>query len=270
MMNKKLNQLMIEVKNIVWMKRTRITLYIVIVLWVAVATQILVNRVFQEEVEITEAFYKSDTHEMQSSLEVVAEYETEYLSDDNKKDLIHIIGDSIGLIIDNDITVWEEDKRSEYIFYKQARQASTEIKIISVEQEEEEPVKMKHYIIVRLSILDGIQGIDQYKKILEATLDDLGIENKQITLKYEGNREGDLTSEQKHDLAVLLVDELQGNIALEYDEGDLYTIYAYTGMLNEYVTSMGNKINIQIAISYNEMTNKTKISLATPINNDSW
>lgn len=270
MESNKLENFIHGVKNIFHMKRTRVTLYIAVVLWVALGTQIVVNRIFQEEVQITEAFIKSDTHEMQSSLEVVAEYETEYLSEDNKKDLIRIIADAIGLIIDDDITIWEEDNRSEYIFYKQAKQASTEIKIISVEQEKEEPVKMKHYIIVRLSILEGIQGIDQYKKILEKTLTDLGIDNKQLTLKYEGCKEGDLTSLQKHEMASLLVEELQGKIALEYDEGDLYTVYAYTGMLGEYVTSMGNKINIQIAITYNELTNKTKISLATPVNNDSW
>jgi predicted RNA-binding protein Jag len=105
---------------------------------------------------------------------------------------------------------------------------------------------------------------------LEKTLDDLGVTSEQITMKYEGNKEGDLTSLQKHEIAELLVKELQGEIALEYDEGDLYTIYAYTGMLNDYVTSMGNKINVQIAITYNELTNKTKIALATPINNESW
>jgi hypothetical protein len=96
------------------------------------------------------------------------------------------------------------------------------------------------------------------------------MKDTQITLKYEGNKEGDLTSEQKHEVAQLLVDELQGKIAMEYDEGDLYTVYAYTGMLKEYITSMDNKINIQIAISYNELTNKTKIELATPVIGEDW
>jgi hypothetical protein len=41
-------------------------------------------------------------------------------------------------------------------------------------------------------------------------------------------------------------------------------------MLKEYVTTMDNKINIQIAISYNELTNKTRIELATPIIEEDW
>jgi hypothetical protein len=98
----------------------------------------------------------------------------------------------------------------------------------------------------------------------------LEVKDMQVTLKYEGNQEGDLTSEEKHEVAQLLVDELQGEIALEYDEGDMYTVYAYTGMLKEYVTTMDTKINIQIAIAYNEVSNKTRITLATPIIGDSW
>lgn len=268
--NDKMIKLMKQLKHTFSLKRTRITLYMAAVLWLAVVTQVVVNRYFQEEVQITEAFVKSDTEEMQSSLEVVAEYRTGVLSDAEKKDLINNLAEKIGLNMDEDITIWEEDTRSEYFIYKKAKKATTEIKIVSVEAEEDAVTQIKHYIIIRLSILQGIKSIDKYKSILEDALQDLDIKNKQITMEYEGSREGNLTSIQKHEIAMLLVNELQGKIALEYDEGDLYTVYAYTGMLNEYVTSLGNKINIQIAISYNELTNKTKITLATPIMNDSW
>lgn len=248
--------------NTISLRRTKITLYVATVLWVAVATQMLVNRVFQEEVRITEAFVKTNTDEMQSSIELAAEYRTGDMSAEEKKTIICDLAAKIGLTIDKEISVWEEGDRSEYYFFKRAKKAISEIKVISVDN--------KHYIIVRLSIQDGIAGIDKYKSILETALKKLQVKDMQTTLKYEGNQEGDLTSEQKHNMAQLLVEELQGEIALEYDEGDLYTVYGYTGMLKEYVTTMDTKINIQIAISYNEVSNKTRITLATPIINDSW
>ncbi len=249
-------------KNTLSLRRTKITLYVATVLWVAVATQMLVNRVFQEDVKITEAFVKTNTDEMQSSVEIAAEYRTGNLSAEEKKTLICDLAAKIGLTIDKEISVWEEGDRSEYYFFKRAKKAISEIKVISVEN--------KHYIIVRLSIQEGITGIDKYKNTLEEAFQKLQVKDMQTTLKYEGNQEGDLTNEQKHEVAQLLVDELQGEIALEYDEGDMYTVYAYTGMLKEYVTTMDTKINIQIAISYNEVTNKTRITLATPIISDSW
>jgi archaellin len=268
--NSKWNGFTGALRKIVATKRMKLSLYIVMVLWVAVAAQILVNRLFQEDIQITEAFVKTEAEEMQSGIEIAGEYKTGFLSDQDKKNLICDLAAKIGLIIDKDISVWEEGTRSEYYFYKQAQNASSEIKLISVEQEDEDAVKMRHYIIIRLSISEGIQSIDKYKSILEETFDRLEVKDTQVTLKYEGNKDGNLTPEQKHEIAQLLVDDLQGKIALEYDEGDLYTVYAYTGMLKEYITSMDNKINIQIAISYNELTNKTKIELATPVLSDNW
>lgn len=258
------------IKNTFSLKRTKFTLYIAAVLWLAVATQIVITRMFQDEFQITEAFVKTKTEEMQSSLEVVAKYKSGFLSDEEKEQLIHRIGDAIGLVVDDEITVWEENGRDEYYFYKKAKEASTEIKLVSMEKEEDGVTRINHYIIVRLSILKGIQSIDKFKDALEKELNLMKVEDQQVTLKFEGNRVGDLTTDQKHELAMLLVDELQGEIALEYDEGDIYTVYGYTGMLQEYITSLGNKINIQIAITYNELTNKTKISLATPIMSESW
>ena len=139
-----------------------------------------------------------------------------------------------------------------------------------METEEENAVVMKHYIIVRLNILQSISSIDRYKSLLEEAFKKLDTDNLQITLKYEGSREGNLTTEQKYEVAELLIKELQGEMVMDYDEGDLYTVYAYTGMLNEYITTLGTKINVQITVSYNELTNKTKITLATPIMEDGW
>lgn len=258
-----------KLRQLFSLRRTKYTLYIVIVLWVAVGTQMLMNRFFREEFRITEAFVKSDTEEIQSSIEIIAEYQSGYLSKEEKEKVIYSLADEIGLTIDDDILLWEEHNRSECYFFKQAKQASSEIKIVSIQQEGDSAL-INNYIITRIIVKQGIESIDKYKQILEKAFHDLKVKDKQITLQFEGNREGNLSNTQKHEMAKLLVEELQGEIAIEYDEGDLYTVYAYTGMLNEYIISMGNKINIQIAITYNELTNKTRITMATPILNDSW
>lgn len=270
MTDNRLNDLFNRLKHTLVLKRTRVTIYIAAVLWVAVATQMIMNKIFTQELQITEAFVKSDAEEMRSSLEIAAEFKSDFLSEEARRNIIYDLADSIGLIIDKDIMVEEEEKRVEYSFSKLAKQASTEIKLISMEEKEGSTVRMRHYIIVRLSVSDGIQSIDRYKKALEKAYGKLEVKNKQLTLKYEGNKEGNLTADQKKEIASGLVKELQGETALEYDEGDLYTVYAYTGMLKDYVTSLGNKINVQIAITYNELNNKTKITLATPILNESW
>lgn len=245
-------------------------LYIVAVLWLAVVTQIIVNKTFRKELKITDAFIKSDTDEMQSRLEIIAEYEADTVDVALAERIITELADSIGLKIDSDIKIWEDTDRIEYSYHKQARQAFTELKLISLADRKDDESSMKHYIIARLNLQKSIKSIEKYKKLLEAALNKQGIKNKQVTLEYEGIREGNLTAEKKHELAKLLIDELHGELALEYDEGDLYTAYAYSGMLNEYIVVNGAKINIQLVIAYNETSNKTKVSLATPIMNEDY
>ncbi|MDF2538921.1 MAG: putative rane protein [Herbinix sp.] len=270
MNNAKLAYFLDTIKHIFSLKRTKITLYMVVVLWLAVVTQVIVNRVFHEELRITEAFVKSNAEEMQSSIEVIAEYSGGFLSEEDKKSIIESLADAIGLEIDREIKVDKEGVRTEYYYYKKAKQATSEIKVVSIEQEEDAAVKTKHYIIVRLGISKSIESIDRYKSKIENALEKLGVNYQQITMQFDGTYEGSLTAAEKNDIVSLLVDELQGKKAIEYDEGDLYTVYAYTGLLNEYIVSNGYKVNIQIAITYNELTNRTKVTLATPILNHNW
>ncbi|MBH1940717.1 YwmB family TATA-box binding protein [Mobilitalea sibirica] len=268
--NKKLKYIYDLVKQTLSLKRTKFTLYIAVVLWLAFATQIIVNRVFHESFQITQAFVKTNAIGQQSSIEIIAECKNDFLSEEDKKLIIHKIADSIGLTIDKDISVSREGARSEYSFEKQAKSANTMIKIVSLEQKQEDAIKINHYIVVRLSILRGMQSIDQYKTVLNKTLDSVGIDQKQVTLQYEGSLNGRLTLNEKDRIANLLVEELKGDIAIKYDEEDLYTVYGYTGLINEFVTSTGSKVNIHIAITYDEKEDKTKVLLATPIINQSW
>lgn len=247
-------------------RRMKLTLYVAVVLWVAVLAQITVNQMFHQDIQITEAFIKSETENMESTLEIIADYKDGEMTDTDKKHIINTIAASIGLNIDNSYTSWSDEERSELLVYKQAKQASTQIKVVSLNEDD----IYKNYIIIQLSLSRGIQNIDYYKKIVEEQLGNLGVKDEQVILKYEGSREGELTLEEKRTLASTLIAELQGDVALEYDEGDLYTVYGYTGMLKEYISSMGNKINVQVAITYNEMKDSTKIVLATPILNESY
>ena len=259
-----------RIKSTFSIKQLRITLYIVIVLWVAVGAQMIINQVFHTQVQITEAFVKSDTAKMQSTLQIIAQYDKPTLSEVEKEKIIQSLAQSIGLILVDEITVIKEESRSESFVYKKAKKATTELKVASIEEKESGTSKLSHYIITRLSVSDRIGSIDEYKRKLEKAIKAIGVINLQTTMKYEGSKVGSLTKNQKHEIAQALIKDLQGKIAMEYDEGDMYTVYGYTGMLNDYVKSLGNKINIQIAITYNEMTDKSTITLATPIINDSY
>ncbi|HPU64122.1 MAG TPA: YwmB family TATA-box binding protein, partial [Mobilitalea sp.] len=240
------------------------------VLWLAVITQIVVNRIFFKGFEIAEAFVITGTEDIECSLEIVVQHPDEFLSENDKKDIIRYIADAIGLNIDKDIEIIKDNERTEYVFQKQAKKAETALKVVSLVQDIDSEVKMKHYVIARLKIKESIKSLEKYRELLENAFDKLGIDKKQVTVQYEGYITGLMTKESKEAMARQLVNELKGEIAFEYWQNDNYTVYAYTGLIDEFIESAGCKINIQIAMSNDENSKKTKIYLASPIINSGW
>ena len=59
-------------------------------------------------------------------------------------------------------------------------------------------------------------------------------------------------------------------IAYENRKEDLFTVYAYSGLIEEYITVAGSKVNMQIAMSYDEKKDITFVYLATPFLNDGY
>lgn len=252
------------------LRRTKITLYIAAVLWIAVFTQIVMNRVFFNSYEIAEAFVKTNTEDMECSLEVIAQHHSEFLSEADKKDILNHLADSIGLDINSDISIVSEGEKTEYSYYKLAKKAETSIKIVSIQEEIDRDIRIRHYIVVRLNIKESINSIRKYRKLIEEYLDGLNIRERQVNVLYEGLVDGLMSKADKEEMASLLVKELQGEVAFDYRQGESYTVYAYTGLIDEYIETVGCKINIQIAMTCDELLGKTKIYLATPIINQSW
>ena len=60
------------------LKRTKITLYIVAVLWLSLVTQIIMNRVFLQDLKIAEAFVKTNSEELECNLEIIAEHHMDF------------------------------------------------------------------------------------------------------------------------------------------------------------------------------------------------
>jgi len=253
------------IKGIFSPKRIQITLYLAMVLWIAVITQVAINHLFLKDFQITEAFIKTEMEEMESSLEIIAESQSEFLSETDKKDIILKIANAINLNVDSDVRVIKEGSYSEYSYTKEAKRANTEIKVISLEEETKGIAQMRHYIIIRINVLKGIKSIEKLKNDINKTLMDLGVSNKQITMEFAGAYNGLISKDDKKSIVRDLVKDLHGEIILEYEEDELFTVYAYTGLINDYIMSLDSKVNIQIAVTYDEELNKTKISLATPI-----
>lgn len=270
------------VKEVLDNKRIRAMTYIIVLLWVAVGAQFIVNRFFVTKGNIMQAFVNTNSGLMESTLEITAPYGTGYLTEEDKKSLIMYITNGLGVGVNQDIEVLSEGNRQESVFTKLAKRASTTVKVISLYgddtteafvQTNDKDGDVNHYLLVRLTIFEDVSNdILEYEEKLKEVFENLDVEDKNIntTLQFSGAFAGDLSLETKNKIADRMIDSLKGEVVYENREDNLYTIYAYTGLLSEYITVDKSKINIQVAMTYEENTDRTRIYLATPIISGDW
>ena len=188
------------------------------------------NYMFFKDFKIAEAFVMTNTKDMECDLEVIAEYNNNFLSETDKKNILYHIADAIGLRFDEEITVSKVDTLTEYSYHKQAKKAKTTLKIISMEQETDSTITMKHYIVVRLNIKESIKSIENYRKMIEDSLLELDIKQKQVTVQY---RVFQVYAHEGQEASTSSSQWCRVNSI--HQQGESYTVYAYTGLINEYI-----------------------------------
>ncbi|BCJ96717.1 hypothetical protein acsn021_42860 [Anaerocolumna cellulosilytica] len=266
-----LSSLSKEFKKIMIEKKSKMTIYVLGVLWIAVIMQIAVNNFLIPKSNILEAFISTNTEVSSFELEMVADYGNNYLSESDKRDLVVFIAGKIGLTANKDVIVNRNGEDSEALLQKIGKNSETLIKVISKEQENEEGIpELKHYIIVDLKLYENLDSILEYHKLLDKVFKEIKTNKVETTMQLSSKYKGRLSLDNMNTLADRMVDNLQGKIAYDNRSEKLFTIYAYTGLLDEYVTSMGTKINIHVAMNYDETTDSTNVYLGTPVINGGY
>lgn len=271
----------LPLKEVLAKKYMRFFIGVVVLLWIAVGSQYLATKLFAKEGDIMEAFIATNTGLMESTLEMTAEYSNQYMTIKEKEDLIDYIARGLGIQTRKEFRENTTENRQEVVFEKQAQRASTVIKLVTIGGSEsvdafaqaQEQNKITQYLIVRIKIYeDANNDILYYQDQIESLYHSAEIAkgNVHTTLQLCGNYAGDLLMATKDKISKDMIHALEGRIVYENKDEDLYTVYAYTGLLDEYITLEHSKINIQVAISYDEEIDCTKVYLATPIITQDW
>jgi hypothetical protein len=188
------------------------------------------------------------------------------LTEHDKQALIGYLADAIGVRMDGEITSRETDVSQVYSYTKQARQAATTIKAITLRED-----TSRTYLYVELEIYQDTEyDILNYRDIILGTLKDMGVKQAETTLQLLGAYSGKLPVSEWDKLADKMIGNLSGKVIYENRDEDLYTIYAYSNMLSEYITVENKKINMQVAMRYEADNDRTVLYLATPIIRGEW
>lgn len=266
-----MNAYMTQIKHLFMDRKSKITIYVISVLWIAVIMQVAVNAFIRPNGNLLEAFVNTNSEVSSFELEMAANYGNGFLSESDKKDLITYIGKKIGLQIDNDLIVNRDYGDCEVYINKVGKNAETLIKIISIKKDDSNDLAtFNHYIIVRLKLFTNPDSILEYRNVISDVFNELKVSDVQTNMQISSNYRGKLGLDQMNKIADSMIENLSGKVAYENRDDKLFTIYGYTGLLPEYVSSLGNKINIHVAIHYDEGTDSTNVFLGTPVINGGY
>ena len=237
-------------------------MYAVIVLWAVLTAVYMTNMGRADKVSISTAFTDSvdgeEWCELDTYIEGYGKFGVCYLTQEEKERLVENIASALGITSSYGLATVCEDEVNITVLSKESVDGSVTIKAITQEPQVQ-------YVYVNITVYNNIDCAVSYRELVEGMFDAMGIQGN-VNMNLVGSLEGALNSTEKNELADGLLDRLGAKVVTENRDGDIFTIYAYSKGAGSYITIGGNKININIAIGYDEEQDRTKVYLASPIN----
>ena len=237
-------------------------MYAVIVLWAVLTAVYMTNMGRADKVSISTAFTDSvdgeEWCELDTYIEGYGKFGVCYLTQEEKERLVENIASALGITSSYGLATVCEDEVNITVLSKESVDGSVTIKAITQEPQVQ-------YVYVNITVYNNIDCAVSYRELVEGMFDAMGIQGN-VNMNLVGSIEGTLNSTEKNELADGLLDRLGAKVVAENRDSDIFTIYAYSKGAGSYITIGGNKINMNIAIGYDEEQDRTKVYLASPIN----
>jgi len=266
-----MNQLKITMKKFDFAKR-RLLWMLIAAAWVFVGIKFLAGTLFEKNTSLVAAFSVTNPDAISATVEVAARYSGGDWEETEQKKMMLEVANAIGLTLSDEPEVAETEQRKELRYYKDALAADTELKTITLRKKSEtgQGEEQVNYFYGKICLNESLETVLAYKKLLEETLRELSCTEISTTIQLVGDYAGYLPLERRNEIAEAILTALGAEVVYEYKEADLYTIYAYTAGLDNYITVEDKRINVHIAMSQNEDRYRTVLYLASPILPDTW
>ncbi|MFG6326891.1 MAG: YwmB family TATA-box binding protein [Lachnospiraceae bacterium] len=241
-------------------------IYICGILWLFAFIQLIVNYEEEKEPDIITAFSNDMYLRTLSTVKATGFYGNTYMSGEDKEKLAKTVAEGLGI---NDIyDIYTENNKTTLTKYVEG--VRTVINVVTVENHVEKAIlTQKQYVIVEMEFDNSLESAVYYREKVEKLFKDMDI-GADITLRLRGDIEGELSNSEKNSISDHILENVNGNVVTENRGADMYTIYAYTDSIEDYVVYGTTKTNINIVIAYNNVKGVTEVYMATPIMNEDY
>lgn len=194
--------------------------------------------------------------------------DTSYYTEQEKTDWLINVAGILNVPADGSIEITREDNIVTVAFVREGANALADFKFITKETEiSPEEISLVNYMDMCISVNGILDNALDYRSSFEALCEDIGAECE-ITVTYTGDVEGRLSESEMKSLSKGFLEDLSAKeVTSAYTEGN-FDLYAYSESEEEYIVSNGERINVNIVMTYDEAEDKTKLYLCSPVIND--
>ncbi len=241
-----------------------------ILLWIiAIYNIIAFGRDGDAKETLVSAFNQIQLNEMSASLEAFGYYGDVYLSKGAKETFVKDIGYELGLNYCDVVTEYN-GKIATTTLTKDGKYADTKVSLVTHEENLSENVIESHqYVMIQIDLGSNIDAAMDYQSVLKSLFEKMEIDGD-VTVNLTGYRDGNSDLALRNMISDQFIEQLDAEIVAENRTKELYTIYAYTNRVEDYIEVSGKKINLNISVHYEETDDRTYYYVATPIINEDY
>lgn len=230
-----------------------------------IAVQVIMSNSPVQADKFVEAFKQSEFVIKESKITATVDLGKTFMNENKKQAAIKEFAKALGLDENYELVSNTKSAKKEMKLTKNSKNAVTIIKIVTNEKKVGPNIKeVQNFFAVDLTIYQDVDSVMYYKEKIEQLLKERNLDTDVIINIY-GEKEGLLSDKEKSKIAKTVLDNIDGKSISEYNVGNAYNTYGYTPNIKHYIKQAGQKINIDIAITYNEADNMSCFYMATPI-----
>ena len=294
-------------KKIIYLLGVGITVLLVQFAYGKLAPEKSVSANVIAENSLEKVFQNNNIHEADCEIEGYYYLGEKYYGESGSLELIDKIAERLGVNSEYYYDKYRTDAGSVAVMKKEGKSSELELELITTEyQESQNVIAQRNYLSVSLNIKGSLESGYYYKNLIEKTMKEICKEENDDKANSENISENDKKSSntvngekaanKDEEVSTSIISQnlymvIKGKIYGEIDKGqenkiakgilksfqakeifngqndEHMNVYGYTEILSDYVAIGNDKININIAFSYNEKENITYVYVGSPIVN---
>lgn len=294
-------------KKIIYLLGVGITVLLVQFAYGKLAPEKSISANVIAENSLEKVFKNSNIHKADCEIEGYYYLGEKYYGESGSLELIDKIAERLGVNSEYYYDKYRTDAGSVAVMKKEGKSSELELELITTEyQESQNVIAQRNYLSVSLNIKGSLESGYYYKNLIEKTMKEIcreenddkansenisendkkssntvngekaankdeevstSIISQNLYMVIKGKIYGEIDKEQENKIAKGILKSFQAKEIFNGQNDEHMNVYGYTEILSDYVAIGSDKININIAFSYNEKENITYVYVGSPIVN---